>query len=1039
MPNYVLKFPRGSEWRRWDLHVHTPFSALNNGFGNDFEAYAVELFRRAIERDIAVIGLTDYFSVEGYRKLRLLTADANGRLEELLGDEAAKRARSILLLPNIEFRTSVIINHPGGETRRVGFHVIFSDSVDPETIEEHFLRQLRFTAEADPSGQNERWPVTRPNLEELGKRLKLAHEPFRDRSDLHIGMTNAVVSFEDVATALKDQPSRFKDRFLIVVPADEDLSRCSWDSQAHLTRKLFIQQAHLLFSGNAATREFGLGRKHERIQDFVREFGRPKACIHGSDAHSVGALFEPDGNRYCWIKADPTFLGLYQLVHEPADRVFLGTQPPSLSHVRENATKYIAAVTFDRLGATRPEEIWFSGRVQLNDGLVAVIGNKGSGKSALADIIALLANTRNSEHFAFLSRDRFLAPKARLGELFRAKLTWLSGPGRERLLGDPVDETLPELAKYIPQNYLETICTELKQSRESRFDQELMEVIFSHVGDEARLGKDSLPELLQYLTSEKEGRILQVGAELSSVNAAIVALEEQALPGHRKILESQLAQRRAELLAHDGAKPLEVSQPRRDGDEDPASGDVRRELVELVEQWKAIDAEITAAKDEAKVVALRSAAADRLLKRIENLERDVASFRADSAADATVLELDIEQVVTLTVVRQPVLRAKNAAGDRARVLSELLDEEHVGSLAHRKQDIVKKTEAVRATLAEPERRYEEYLRQLAEWDKRRQGIEGAPTIRESLKGLESQLSALEQVPGEIARLKGIRAGLVREIVVVKQQLLDDYRRLYAPVQRFIDTHPVSQQQGALEFSASIVDDNLVEGLLAFLHQGRKGSFQGEQEGRARLREISARSDLSTVAGIEALLADVQDHLDSDKREEPNKTVQLREQLRGGKTVLDVYNFLYNLSFLRPRFELRWQGKPLDQLSPGERGNLLLVFYLLIDKRDIPLMIDQPEENLDNQTVARMLVPAIKYAKVRRQVVLVTHNPNLAVVCDADQVIHAQLDKTDGNRVTYTSGAIEDPVITRLIVDVLEGTMPAFDLRDAKYGLLERDA
>ena len=67
----------------------------------------------------------------------------------------------------------------------------------------------------------------------------------------------------------------------------------------------------------------------------------------------------------------------------------------------------------------------------------------------------------------------------------------------------------------------------------------------------------------------------------------------------------------------------------------------------------------------------------------------------------------------------------------------------------------------------------------------------------------------------------------------------------------------------------------------------------------------------------------------------------------------------------------------------------------------------------------------------------THNPNLAVVCDADQVIHASIEKTDGNRVTYTSGAIEDPTMTRLIVDVLEGAKTAFDIRDAKYEVLDR--
>ena len=64
--------------------------------------------------------------------------------------------------------------------------------------------------------------------------------------------------------------------------------------------------------------------------------------------------------------------------------------------------------------------------------------------------------------------------------------------------------------------------------------------------------------------------------------------------------------------------------------------------------------------------------------------------------------------------------------------------------------------------------------------------------------------------------------------------------------------------------------------------------------------------------------------------------------------------------------------------------------------------------------------------------MVTHNPNIAVVCDAEQVIHASMDKANKNSVTYISGAIESPELNKCIVDVLEGTRPAFDNRDAKY-------
>jgi len=66
------------------------------------------------------------------------------------------------------------------------------------------------------------------------------------------------------------------------------------------------------------------------------------------------------------------------------------------------------------------------------------------------------------------------------------------------------------------------------------------------------------------------------------------------------------------------------------------------------------------------------------------------------------------------------------------------------------------------------------------------------------------------------------------------------------------------------------------------------------------------------------------------------------------------------------------------------------------------------------------------------VFIVTHNPNLAVVCDADQVVYASMDKTHGSAITYTSGALENPEMTGHVTDVLEGTRWAFDVRGRKY-------
>lgn len=229
----------------------------------------------------------------------------------------------------------------------------------------------------------------------------------------------------------------------------------------------------------------------------------------------------------------------------------------------------------------------------------------------------------------------------------------------------------------------------------------------------------------------------------------------------------------------------------------------------------------------------------------------------------------------------------------------------------------------------------------------------------------------------------------------------------------------------------IVDTGFQDQFFDLISQGVAGSFCGIEPGTKLLKEILDTHDFTTGDGIEAFLNDITDSLHTDRRE-AGKTVRVKDQLRKGKTVQALYDFIFSLGYFDPRYELRMGTKELSELSPGERGTLLLVFYLLVDNDDIPLLIDQPEENLDNQTVFELLVPCMKEAKQRRQLFMVTHNPNLAVVCDAEQIIWADLQKINNHTMQYLSGAIENPKINQAIVDILEGTMPAFHNRREKY-------
>ncbi len=146
---------------------------------------------------------------------------------------------------------------------------------------------------------------------------------------------------------------------------------------------------------------------------------------------------------------------------------------------------------------------------------------------------------------------------------------------------------------------------------------------------------------------------------------------------------------------------------------------------------------------------------------------------------------------------------------------------------------------------------------------------------------------------------------------------------------------------------------------------------------------------------------------------------------------EFYNFITKLEYLGPTFSIISGDRELSELSPGERGIVLLIFYLALSKENIPLIIDQPEDNLDNQSVFSRLVPAIVEAKRNRQVIVVTHNPNIAIACDSEQVIFCSMDKETGE-LKYVSGGIEDSSMKRHILDILEGTKPAFDKRKTTY-------
>ena len=147
--------------------------------------------------------------------------------------------------------------------------------------------------------------------------------------------------------------------------------------------------------GRDQDREFWLGHGVDDEATLTKKYGGTKLCIHGSDAHETAKLGKPDQDRYCWLKGDPTFDTLWQACLAPERRANVSASSP-------------AAGQHGRIdGVTIADTSWFTpGTVPLNTGLVAIIGPRGSGKTALADLVAVGAGSAQpfENEASFVSR-----------------------------------------------------------------------------------------------------------------------------------------------------------------------------------------------------------------------------------------------------------------------------------------------------------------------------------------------------------------------------------------------------------------------------------------------------------------------------------------------------------------------------------------------------------------------------------------------------------------------------------------------------------
>jgi ABC-type lipoprotein export system ATPase subunit len=805
-----------------------------------------------------------------------------------------------------------------------------------------------------------------------------------------------------------------------------------WDDQSVAEKRNIINQANLVFTAAANPAAYDLARKK------LSDSNVKATLLDCSDAHALSSSTDKDrvGNCFTWIKADPTFDGLVQAITEFEDRVFIGDTPPKRLLVEANRTKYASKIRVNRKPGSSLADTWFDIDMPLSHDLVAIIGNKGSGKSAMADIAALAGDTKNFKSFSFLNDKRFRNPRNKLAPHFVGALGWHDGTESERHLDQDPSDTSVERVKYLPQSYLETLCNELGDGGSATFDTELRKIIYTHVPEEARLGYSSMDELLNFKVAEIDSAREQVLKEISKANADILQTERRLTSEFRQSLQEQLDAKVAELTALEGAKPAQV--------EDPTASDAAKEESKVAtEKIQALEDELKKLRDEEKQLrdkkateAKRQAVLSRITQAIANHKKAHDQFAAELTPMLAEVggDLKADELVDLKIDTTKIEALSRATKDSITSVDVALTNQDPSSLNKRREAAEAAVADIKSKLGEKQRLFVLFKEQVAKWERAKEELVGNKEKAQSIEWFKAEIESLGALPAKLAELRTSRMELAKKVHEQIVKTVEEYRRLYEPVQEFVKSAAQMDMHLPLDFDVRIEESNFQEQFFPRINRQSRGSFSGVDESNQLMRGLLKEVSFGDVDSTFEFLDTIDDMLHFDRRESGSgRETKIADQLRRGGDPQDIFDYLFGMSYLAPRYSLTFDQQEISQLSPGERGLLLLVFYLLVDKDDIPIIIDQPEENLDNQTIFKVLVKCIKAAKQRRQVIMVTHNPNLAVVCDAEKIICATCDKAT-NTFNYISGGIESPVIKARVVEILEGTEPAFKNRKRKYGL-----
>ncbi len=268
------------------------------------------------------------------------------------------------------------------------------------------------------------------------------------------------------------------------------------------------------------------------------------------------------------------------------------------------------------------------------------------------------------------------------------------------------------------------------------------------------------------------------------------------------------------------------------------------------------------------------------------------------------------------------------------------------------------------------------------------------------KILEQAKSMLEELEKEKTKSEQVKNDLIKEISLLNQLWHDEFTIVQGELKKVNDNH------SSLEIRNEYKGDK--QAFVQFMKDNFKGS---------KIRETSFEK-----------IADVY----QDFHEMFKSSEAVQEILGNSWTTFEDYFNQYLevlLTWQKPnKFTIEYRGKELKDHSLGQRASALILFVLSQKENDV-IIIDQPEDDLDNQTIYQDVIKLIKNIKPETQFIFATHNPNIPVLGDAEQIISCSY---SNEVIELKQGGIDSPYMQKEIVGIMEGGQEAFNMRKEIY-------